>query len=76
MRKSPIQKKFPTGPGGWGICVTSGTNKVEASITGPQSGWYSGSWMTPEEAEKIGVGLIQAAQTARERVEFTKEIAA
>lgn len=67
-----VTKKFPTGDAGWGICITAGTGLVEAAITGPKFGHYSGDWMTPEEAEKIGLDLIQAAQTAREKAEEVK----
>lgn len=64
-----VTKKFPTGDAGWGICITSGTGQVEAAITGPKFGHYSGDWMTPDEAEQIGLGIIHAAQKAREKAE-------
>jgi hypothetical protein len=62
-----ITNTFPTGDIGWGLSVTIGSGLVEAAITGPVSGHYNGDWMTPEEAEAIGVGFIQAAQAAREK---------
>lgn len=60
-------KKFTTGDSGWGVTITSGKIGVELAITGPQSGHYSGDWMTPEQAEKIGMGLIHKAQEARDK---------
>jgi hypothetical protein len=60
-------RKFSTGDSGWGICITSGTGAVEVAITGPQSGHYNGDWMTPEQAEEIGLGLIHSAQDARDK---------
>jgi hypothetical protein len=59
--------KFPAGSNGWGVCVVSGKGEVQAAITGPQEGFYAGDWMTPEQAEAIGIGFIQAAQAAREK---------
>jgi hypothetical protein len=60
-------RNFPAGSDGWGVCVTAGKGVVEVSISGPQTGHYPGDWMTPEQAEVIGLGIIQAAQTAREK---------
>jgi hypothetical protein len=60
-------QNFPTGDSGWGVAITSGKIGVEIAITGPQSGHYNGDWMTPEQAEAIGLGIIHAAQTTREK---------
>lgn len=60
-------KNFPAGDSGWGVCITSGKIGVEIAITGPKSGHYPGDWMTPEQAEEIGLGLIHKAQEARDK---------
>lgn len=61
--------EFPAGDAGWGVAITNARAGVEVSITGPQSGWYPGDWMTPEQAEAIGLGIIHAAQAAREKAQ-------
>lgn len=53
------------GKRGWGVDVTAGRVGVQVSVTGPEGGWYSGDWMSPEQAEALGVSLIQRAAEAR-----------
>jgi hypothetical protein len=65
MKKS--SKNFPAGPNGWGVQVTAGASGVEVAITGPQRGHYPGDWMTPEQAEELGLGLIHKAQESRDK---------
>lgn len=70
-----LTKTFPAGSSGWGVCITPGKIGVEAAITGPEGGHYPGDWMTPEQAEAIGIGFIQAAQKAREK-QASEQVAA
>lgn len=67
IKKYPAGGASEDGDSGWGTAVTVGTGLVEASIYGPQGGWYGGDWMSPEQAEALGMGLIVAAAEARER---------
>lgn len=67
-----LTKNYPTGDAGWGICIASYIDQVEIAVTGPQSGHYPGDVMTPEQADTIALGLIRAAQKARERAERIK----
>jgi hypothetical protein len=67
-----VGRQFSTGDAGWGIYITSGDDKVEIAVTGPQGGHYAGDWMTPEEAEQIALGLVRAAQKAREKATQVK----
>lgn len=59
-------KVYPTGSANWGLLLYVGNDTVQAAITGPFGGKTDGDFMTPEQADEIGLGFIHAAQAARD----------